>query len=293
MRAFEYCAPNSVVDAVRFLAEGGQGARPLAGGTDLLVQMRAGQRVASLLVDVKHIPELNRITYDPFAGATIGAAVPCCRICEDEELVARYPGLIDAVAIIGGAAIQSRATLGGNLCNGSPSADSVPSMAVLVAEVVVEGPVGCRVIGIESFIRAPGETVLAQGELVVALHVPAPKARTGSAYTRFTPRDEMDLAVAGVAAFVELSEDLGRILCARVALGAVAPTVLMPQEVGDCLANQRPSEEVFEKAAGLAASAVRPISDVRGSAAQRRHLASVLTKRALRTAVRRARGDTP
>ena len=167
------------------------------------------------------------------------------------------------------------------------------ALAVLGAVAIIAGPAGHRTAPVESFASAPGETLLRQGELVVALRIPPPKPRSGAAYLRFTPRREMDLAVAGVAAIVELSEDLSTVVLARVALGAVAPTVLMPRDVGDCLANQRPSEQAYEQAASLAAGAVHPISDVRGSAAQRRHLAGVLTKRALRAAVQRARGDAP
>ena len=291
MRAFDYVAPSSVDEAVRLLADGGEGARPLAGGTDLIVQMRNGQRGATLLVDVKRIPEMNQITHDLGLGVTIGAAVPCCRICEDEVLGATYPGLIDAVSLIGGAAIQSRATLGGNLCNAAPSADSVPALAVLGAEAIIEGPAGRRCEPVESLAKAPGETVLGTGDLLVAIRLPPPRARSGACYLRFTPRGEMDLAVAGAAAYVELDTDFWTIVCARIALGAVAPTVLVPQDAGDALAGKTPSEEAFALAGAMAQQAVRPITDVRGSSAQRRHLAGVLTRRALRTAVRRARGE--
>jgi carbon-monoxide dehydrogenase medium subunit len=289
MKPFAYEAPTSVEAAVALLAEKGELARPLAGGTDLLVQLRAGRYDLDLVVDVKRIPELTRIVYDPQEGLTVGAAVTCAVLKEEARVLNLYPGLIDAASIIGGTAIQGRATLGGNLCNAAPSADAVPAMMVLGAEAVVAGPEGRRRVPVGVFCTGPGTTVLQQGELVVAFHLPPPRPHTGAYYLRFIPRGEMDIAVAGAGAWVALSDDGEEISEARIALAAVAPTPLLLAEAGAMLAGKTPAEDVFEEAAALAREAVKPIEDTRGTVAQRRHLAGVLTKRALRGAVKRAR----
>jgi carbon-monoxide dehydrogenase medium subunit len=288
MKPFTYEAPTSVEAAVELLAEKGELARPLAGGTDLLVQLRAGRYEVDMLVDVKRIPELTRIAYDPDEGLTFGAAVTCAVLKEHPKILLHYPGLIDAASIIGGTAIQGRATLGGNLCNASPSADAVPALIVLGAEAVVAGPEGRRRVPVGAFCTGPGATVLQQGELVVAFHLPAPQIRTGAHYLRFIPRGEMDIAVAGAGAWVVLSDDGATLTDARVALAAVAPTPLLLADAGAALAGKAPDEDAFEEAAALAREAVQPIEDTRGTIAQRRHLAGVLTKRALRGAVKRA-----
>ncbi|MDI7277929.1 MAG: FAD binding domain-containing protein, partial [Anaerolineae bacterium] len=181
MRAFEYRAPTLLAEAVALLVGAGQRARVLAGGTDLLVQMRHGLLDADLLVDVKKVPELNRLTFSPTDGLTIGAAVPLCRICESPDL-RHYPGLVDALSIIGGVAIRSRATLGGNLCNAAPSADSIPALIVLGATCTVAGPGGTRRVPVEAFCTGPGRTVLAPGEVLVSVQVPPPRPRTGARY---------------------------------------------------------------------------------------------------------------
>lgn len=288
MKPFAYEAPTSVAAAVALLAEKGELARPLAGGTDLLVQLRAGRYDVELLVDVKRIPELTRIAYDPVEGLTFGAAVTCAVLKEQPEVARHYPGLIDAASIIGGTAIQGRATLGGNLCNAAPSADGVPALIVLDAEVIVAGPEGRRRVPAAAFCTGPGTTVLRPGELVVGFHLPAPQPRTGAHYQRFIPRGEMDIAVAGAGVWVALDDDGATLAEARIALASVAPTPLLVEEAGAALAGKAPTEETFERAAVLAREAVEPIEDTRGTIAQRRHLAGVLTKRALRGAVARA-----
>ena len=288
MKPFEYQSPTSLGEAVALLA--GKRARPLAGGTDILVQMRRGLLEADLLVDVKRIPELNRVTFDPLAGLTIGAAVSCARLCEHPDVRRFYPGLVDAASLIGGPAIRERATLGGNLCNAAPSADSIPMMIALNATCTVIGPGGTRTVPAEAFCVAPGETVLGEGEMLVSIHFPAPAPHSGACYLRFTPRREMDIAVAGAGAWIALSDDHARITGARIALAAVAPTPLLAEAAGTALVGRPPTEDVFAEAAELARQAARPISDVRGTEAQRRHLVGVLVRRALQEAVRRAKG---
>jgi len=287
---FDYAAPRSLAEALDLLARNPR-ARPFAGGTDLLVQMRAGQLDPDLLVDLKHIPELNELDCDGSGTLRLGAAVPCCRIYEDERVRRYWPALAEVAEMIGGIPIQSRASLGGNLCNAAPSADSVPVLIALRAVCRIAGPSGERRIAVEEFCTGPGRTVLGPGELLVGFEIPPPEPASGACYLRFTPRAEMDIAVAGAAAAVRLSN--GVIAWARVALAAVAPTPLLVREAGDWLADKAPTEENIREAAELARKAAQPITDMRGTAEQRRHLVGVLTRRALQQAIARAREAQP
>ena len=287
MKAFDYTAPKTVADAVAMLVHHDK-ARLLAGGTDILVQLREGRRECDWLVDVKHVPELNEIRYDAGRGLLFGAAVPCYRLVEHAELARAYPGLIDAAGLIGGVQIQSRASVGGNLCNASPAADATPALIACEAVCVIAGPQGQRELPVEQFCVAPGRNALQKGELLVSLKFPPPKPHAGSAYLRFIPRNEMDIAVVGAGVAVTL--DGGRCSAARVALGAVAPTPLFVPEAGAALVGTALAEADIDQAAQKAQAAARPISDMRGSAEYRRHLVGVLVRRALRVAVERAKG---
>lgn len=291
MHAFEYVAPYSVEDAVTLLSEAGNDARVLSGGTDLIAQMKEGRRRPGLIVDIKHIPELNEFTYDPVVGLWLGAAVPCHRITSNPAVTHAYPGLIDAVSLIGGTQIQGRATLGGNLCNASPAADSIPALIVHRATAHISGPGGDRAIPVEDFCTGPGQTILQPGEILVKLHLPPPVPGFGAGYLRFIPRNEMDIAVVGAGASVELDEAGETIQSARIALGAVAPRPLYVPEASDFLVGKAISNEVVEEAARLAQAAAKPIDDMRGTIAQRKHLSAVLTRRALTIAIARARGE--
>ena len=292
MKSFAYQAPATLADAVAMLAEQNGRARPLAGGTDLLVQMRLNLHDIDLVVDVKKIPELNALSYDSESGLTVGAAVACAEIYENAEIASDYPGLIDSTIIIGGKAIQGRATLGGNLCNASPSGDSISAMIALGATCNIAGPDGTRSLPMEEFCVGPGKNALEQGELLVSIHIPAPKSNSGAHYQRFTPRAEMDIAVAGVGAAVQLSDDLSEITDARLALAAVAPTPVLATAAAETLIGKAPTEEAFAAAATAAQESINPISDVRGTAAQRRHLIGVLTRRTLTKAAARAKGES-
>ena len=289
MHAFDYATPESVADAVVMLSDHGQNACVLAGGTDLIVQLRENRRRTDLVVDVKKIAELNALSYDAATGLTIGAAVPCYRIYGDAEIAAAYPGLMDAARLVGGTGIQGRASLGGNLCNASPAGDTIPPMIVLSGEAEIAGPNGTRKVAVEDFCTAPGRTVLEDGEFLVSLHFPAPLANSGAFYRRFIPRNEMDIAVVGVGASVVLSGDRSSFVSARIAVGAVAPTPLFVREAGEALAGQPVSDETIRRAADLARDAARPISDMRGTAEYRKHLTSVLTRRVVEGAVQRAK----
>ena len=289
MQAFEFVAPKSVDEAISALAAGGERARPLSGGTDLIAQLQEGRSDLDTVVDVKRIPELMAISISG-DGLTLGAAVSCHSINANQAVRDAYPALIDSTHLIGGTQIQGRASLGGNLCNASPAADSIPNLIAHHVICHIAGPNGRRTVAVEDFCTAPGRHVLENGEFLVTLEFPAPPANFGAAYLRFIPRNEMDIAVVGAGASVVLSDDKATIQSARVSLGAVAPTPLLVQEAGDALAGQPPSEESLASAAELAKAAARPINDMRGTIAQRKHLSAVLTQRALRIAIDRARG---
>lgn len=289
MRAIEYAAPTSVAEAVTLLAQGGETARPLAGGTDLIVMAREYRRDVALMVDVKRIPELLELSYEPARGLRLGAAVPCYRIYEDPQIQRLYPALVDSASLIGGIQIQNRATIGGNLCNASPAADSIPTLIVLRAVCHIAGPAGERTVPVEQFCTGPGRTVLGPGELLVWLEIPPPAPRSGARFLRFIPRNEMDIAVVNAAVAVTLDETRRRIAGARVAVGAAAPTPLLVEEAGRLLTGAPLEPEAWEPALEAVRAATRPITDMRGSAAQRRHLAGVLVRRALEGAIARAR----
>ncbi|MBI3978949.1 MAG: xanthine dehydrogenase family protein subunit M [Chloroflexi bacterium] len=290
MKAFEYTAPGTLAEAVALLQEKGPRARPFAGGTDLLVQMRAGRLDLDWLVDVKRVPDVNVLAYDPHQGLTLGAAVPCYRIYEDAAIGRAYPALIDAVRQIGGIQIQGRASVGGNLCNSSPSGDAISALIALSASCLIAGPNGTRRVPVEAFCTGPGRNVLGPAELLVQIAVPPPQPNGGARYLRFTPRNEMDIAVVGVGASVVLDADHRQFVSARVALAAVAPTPVYAEAAGAALAGQPISEESIRRAAELAQAAARPITDMRGTAEYRTYLVGVLTRRALAGAVERAKG---
>ncbi len=287
MHWIDYVSPNSVKEASELLAERGESARVLAGGTNLLVLLRGGAMDhVNFVVDVKSIPELNEVAYDPQAGLTLGAAVPCYKIYNNPEVARAYPGLVDAASLIGGTQIQGRATLGDNLCNAAPSGDAIPAMIALGGVAHIAGPGGDRSVPVEDFCTAPRQTVLRKGEMLVSLRFPAPAPNSGARYTRFIPRNEMDIAVVGAGVSVVL--DNGAIASARVALASVAPTPLFVKEAGDALAGKPATEESVRIASGLARDAAKPITDMRGTMEYRKHLCEVLTRRALLTAIERA-----
>jgi carbon-monoxide dehydrogenase medium subunit len=288
LRGIEYVAPATVEDAVKALGAGD--ARALAGGTDVIIQAREGRRDVGVMVDVKHIAELAEIAFGTDGSLHIGAAVPCAKIYGDREIARRFPALIDSASLIGGIQIQSRASLGGNLCNSSPAADSIPTLIALSAVCEIAGPNGRRTLPVEEFCTGPGQNALRPGELLVALALPAPARNSGAAFERFIPRNEMDIAVVNAAANVTLSADGSTFKSARIAVGAVAPTPLYVNAAGEALGGKPVSAAAIAAAAAAAAAAAQPITDMRGSAAQRTYLAGVLTSRVIEKAVERARG---
>lgn len=287
MHEIRYSAPRSVAEVVALLADNGGPARVLGGGTDLLIQLRAGTSPARHLVDVKHIPELDVLSCDERDGLRLGAAVSCARLAGDARVRALFPGLAEGAALIGSTQIQNRATVAGNLCNGSPAADTTPSLLALGATCVLAGPVGRRELGVADFLVGPGRTALQPGELLVELRVPAPDAGAADCYQRFIPRSEMDIAVAGVAAAVTVVD--GRCTAARVVLGAVGPTALPAPDAARALVGSSLDDAALARAAEAAMATARPIDDMRAPADYRRTITGVLTRRVVAEAARRAR----
>ena len=290
MEAFDFASPSSIDEAVSILNQHGERARIIAGGTDILVMMRAGRRLADVVVDVKGIPELNELNYTAGGGLTLGAAVPCYRIYQDAAISAAYEGLVDSASLIGGIQIQGRASIGGNLCNAAPSGDSIPAVIALGGVCNIAGPNGTRQLAAEQFCTAPGQNALQQGEMLVSISFPAPAANSGANYQRFIPRNEMDIAVAGVGSSVVLDASGQNFVSGRVSLASVAPTPVFSQAAGDSLAGKPVSDEAIREASELAMADARPITDMRGTIRQRIHLIGVLTRRTLNIAVERARG---
>ncbi len=291
MKWIDFARPATLNEAIGLLADNGGKARILAGGTDLIVQLRAMPgRINNpdLIVDGKSISELNELSYSPESGLTLGAAVPCYKIYQNSEVAKAYPGLIDAASLIGGIQIQGRASIGGNLCNAAPSADAIPALIAHSVTCKIVGPNGTREVAVEDFCTGPSKTVLEPNEILVSLHFPPPPPGFGARYIRFIPRNEMDIAVVGAGVSVVL--DNGSVKSARVALAAVAPTPLLVKEAGAALVGKPASDSTVSEAGELAKAAAKPINDMRGTIEYRKHLCDVLTRRALDAAITRAKG---
>jgi CO/xanthine dehydrogenase FAD-binding subunit len=287
LHAITYESPKSLDQALSLLAAAGEKGRVLAGGTDLIIQMRAGVRKPEQLIDAKGVPELQVISFSPQEGLRLGAAVSCARITEDAVLQQHYPGLVEAAALIGSDQIQSRCSLGGNLCNGSPAADTTPALIALAATCVIASARGTRTVPVEDVVVSPGRTVLQPDELLVEFRIPAPKPHSSDCYMRFIPRNEMDIAVVGVGAAVTLNGET--CTAARIGLGAVAPTPLFAKDASASLVGKPLTDATIATAAELAQKIATPITDMRGTAEYRTHLVGVLTRRVLKTAAERAR----
>ncbi len=286
MSQFDYVSPTSAEDAAAALVA--TGARALAGGTDLLVQLRAGRIAPSVIVDLKRIPDATGIREE--AGAfVIGAATSGAVIGEHAELVRAWPGVVEAANLIGSTQVQGRATLAGNLCNASPAADSVPALVAARAVCVIVGPSGRRNAPVEDIATAPGRTSLAPGEFVLEIRLPMRPARASDAYLRLIPRTEMDIAVVGAGVNLVLDK-AGVVQEAHVALGAVAPTVLLVEAAGAALVGSKLDETALAKLDAAARAACRPISDKRGTTEYRTKIAGVLARRAALIAFQRAGG---
>ena len=275
---FDYHRPSTLSEACEALAGGG--ARLLAGGTDLIPQLREGRREAERVVDLKRLAECMSIEVRSDGGLTIGAAAPASLVGRHPLVRERYPALAVSALMIGSHQVQNRASLGGNICNAAPSADAVPPLIVLGAEVEIIGSQGRRTVPLETIFTGPGRTNLAAGELLATIILPAPQPNTASHYIRFTPRREMDIAAAGVAGRI-VCDDAGVIVDARIALASVAPTPIRAIAGEQALLGRRLDDAAIEAAAQAAMGEARPISDTRASAEYRRELVLVLTRRVL------------
>lgn len=284
----KYHAPSSVAEAVK-LAAGATGiTRFLSGGTDVLVQLRAGMVTPDNLIDLKKIPGLRDISKTADGGWRIGAAVSGAEMRRHAALCADWPGVVEGMNLVGSTQVQGRATLVGNLCNGSPAADSVPGMVAAGARVVVTGPNGTREVAVEDIPAGPGKTKLQPGEMIEAVLLPARGKQGGDAYLRFIPRTEMDIAVVGVG--ISLTLDGDKVAAARVALGAVAPTVLLVDAAAKAIIGTTLDDAALAGLTAAVRAAANPISDKRGTAEFRKEVVGVLAGRAARIAYDRAKG---
>ena len=285
MRRFELVLPRTVDEALRVLGQRGPEAKLLAGGTDLLPQLKNGLLKPACVIDLSGVERIRALQADA-AGLRVGAAVSARTLERDATTRTTYTSLAESGALVGSVQVRNLATLGGNLCNAAPSADMAPPLLALDAEAVIVGPAGERRVPFTDFFTGVRRTVLAPDEILVEIVVPSPGARSGGHYLRHTPRRELDIAVVGVASQLTLSD--GVCAKARVALAAVAPVPLRARAAEQALEGKPVTPEAIERAAELAVGATKPISDQRGSADYRRHLVRVLTRRTLRTALARA-----
>ncbi|MBS0641397.1 MAG: xanthine dehydrogenase family protein subunit M [Proteobacteria bacterium] len=290
MSDLTYAAPTSVDDAVKLLAGTSGLAKVLSGGTDLLVQLRSGRLKPDLIVDTKKIPGIMGIREEN-GGFVVGAATPGAVVEAHAGMKAAWPGVVEALDLIGSTQVQGRCTLAGNLCNASPAADSVPAMYAAGAICVVVGPNGKREVPVEQIPTGPGRTSLAKGEFILEIKFPPKQARSSDAYLRFIPRTEMDIAVVGCGVSVTLDAN-GVCTAARVALGAVAPTVILVPDAAKALIGNKLDDATLAKLDAAAQAAAKPISDKRGTVEYRIKVAGVLARRTAAIAFDRAAGKT-
>jgi carbon-monoxide dehydrogenase medium subunit len=286
MTDIRYVAPQTLDEAIGAFAAAGSAARILAGGTDLLVQMRSGAVRPGLIVDIKKIAEMSAIEQTADGGFRVGAAASGMAMAEHPKFGKVWPGVLEAVNLIGSKQVQGRASAGGNLCNGSPAGDSVPAMIAAGAIVTIQGPKGRRELPVEKFPVGPGRTNLTPGEILVSFTLPPRPPGSSDAYLRMIPRTEMDIAVVGLGVSLTLKD--GVCTAARVGLGAVAPTALLVEDAAKALIGSKLDEAALEKAAEACRAACRPIDDKRGTIVYRVKTAGVLLKRTVAIAAKRA-----
>ena len=289
MADLNYAAPDTLDAAVSLLADAGAGAKVMAGGTDVLVLLHADMIEPELIVDIKNIPELRAISEED-GGFRVGAAVAGMKLADHEAFSTTWPGVIEGVSLIGSTQIQGRASLGGNLCNASPAADSVPPMIAAGAIANIIGSKGTRAAPVEDIVTGPGQTSLADDEFIVSFWFPPRPPRSGDCYLRLTPRTEMDIAVVGAGVNLTLDES-GTCTAARVSLGAVAPRPLLVAAAADALVGTTVDEAALAKLGEAASAACSPINDKRGTIEYRIKTAAVMARRAAEKALQRARGS--
>ena len=284
----QYLAAKTIDEAVQAHNKANGSARFLAGGTDLLVQIKSGIKKPNLVIDVKKIVELNNIEEISENEFIVGASVSGANLNRNKKFASLWPGVIEAFRLIGSEQIQGRASLGGNLCNGSPAGDSVPALIAAGCTAIIAGPDGKKELPIEEFHTGPGKTVLKNGEMLVSLKFPKRESNSSDAYLRMTPRTEMDIAVVGCGVNLTLDNDI--CTSVRVSLGAVAPTPLLIKEASDIMVGTNLNSQVLEKVAKICMESCNPINDKRGTIEYRTKVAGVLFKRATLIAIDRIKG---
>jgi len=285
----QYHSPSSFNEAVAISNSSSGLVKYLAGGTDVLVQLKIGTKSPDHLIDIKNIPGVREISLRDDGGYTIGAAVSGAQLTEHKELSKNWPGLVEGMELVGSAQIQSRATLVGNLCNGSPAADSVPGMIAAGASVSILNLSGTKDVLVEDIPSGPGSTSLENGELITAINLPKRNDYEGDAYLRFIPRTEMDIAVVGCA--VNLSLENGVVTAAKVVLGAVGPKVILAHSAADCLVGTKLDGSSLSRFSAECSLIAKPISDKRGSEEFRKDIIGVIAQRAAKKAYDRALGN--
>ena len=288
MTELRYEAPESLDGAVTLLSGGG-GGKILAGGTDVLVQLHTEMIEPDVIVDIKNIPELKRLSEDEGAW-TVGAAVSGMNIIDNDAFQTAWPGVCEGVALIGSIQVKGRASIGGNLCNASPAADSVPAIIAAGAIANIVGPGGSREEPVENIVTGPGQTSLAQGELIVSFSFPAKQANSGDCYLRLTPRTEMDIAIVGAGVNLTLDDD-GTCIAARISIGAVAPTPLLVEDAANALIGTKVNDAALDAMVEAVRAACNPISDKRGTREYRIKTAGVIARRAALKALERAQAN--
>ena len=283
LKPFSYVAPKSLQEAFDVLSKGnGAGeVRALVGGTDLIDQVKEGRRAPSVVMDVKHIPEMMRLEWVPNEGLHIGAAVPCTDTAAFPSVVELYTSIQESCLLVGSTQIQNRASIGGNVCNSAPSADTVPPIVTFSARAVIVGPRGRREVLMESFFTGPGQNVMAPDEVLLETIVPPPASNSSGHYLRFIPRNEMDIAVVGVASMLTLAPGSLQCIQARIVLASVAPTAIRATAAEAVLEGKTVTAALIQEAGELAVGAAKPITDVRGTIEYRKELVNVLTRRTL------------
>jgi len=284
---FEYLSPKTIKEACRLLAKHKDKARVVAGGTDLLVIMKHKEVTPQYVIGLKGIPNLDYIKADA-KGLRIGALATLKSVADSRDVRKRFPFLADTARKMATAQIRNMGTIGGNLCNAAPSADTAPPLICLGAKAKLVGPNKERVVALEKFFAGPGKTVLRAGEILTEIQLPNQPAHTGGAYLKLS-RLAVDLAVVGVAALVTLKGKDGLCSEARIALGAVAPTPVRANKAEGMIKGKKIKDDIIEKASRMAAQEARPITDVRGSAFYRKEAVKVLTTRAIRQALEQAK----
>jgi carbon-monoxide dehydrogenase medium subunit len=290
MQSFAYAAPATLTEALDILKSNKRRklrTQMLAGGTDLLVQMRGVDRAPRTILDVKNLKETNRLKTGG-KETFVGAAIPGVVLTANRELAALYPGLVEAIDLIGSSQIQGRASLGGNLCNASPAGDTIPAIIANSGICVIASGRGTRELAAEKFVIGVGKNALKPGEILLGIRFPKPAKRTSDAYLRFIPRTEMDIAVAGAGVSISLNK-AGKCTAARVCIGAVAPTALLVPAAAKALIGTHLEPEALAAAGAAASAAAKPITDKRGTVEYRRQVVAVLVRRAARIAADRAK----